>query len=758
MGHYTFSDVLKFNPYHDSRGRFASANSATSFTIRTKDPSKQGLADRAKEREKERDAAEAPKETPRIQAIHNAEDQIRHQNYETAVVIDKDGNEVMKKDGGQNSVGFSPMECFMLRNNTLTHNHPRSSMFSMEDTLCFVKNELEEIRATNREGVTYSIKRGEGYSKGKGMAFVTEYDGRYKKAINYAQNDLDSRGFREKIMSGEITQAQANKEFTRVVANRMVQWTTSHASEYGVDFTVEKRTVTKSCDTGGFTIGKAEEDAEFLLDGETARLEDEAFQEWLDNPKEVAKTFDEVLKFNPYHDARGRFSTANGYASFTHAPGKSKAHDLAIQREKERMAGIMPSAAQEKTLRGIENRTRNLKKEQFRVVDRNGEVVMQKQGDKNSVSYSIGEARDNFPGNITIHNHPDGGTFSTADLSDIGHGATEIRAAAPEGTYILRDINHGTKWNANQKGWYEMRDDLDAASATFKTDRQLRSQIRKPFDEQLKPMVDKWDKRRSEGASQEELTSLANEYTQACDAMRPQIEKAVRTAYVQQYHDWYKSNASTYGMEYEFIPAKTRTKKNYSDDFGSIEKGTGEIVLDRQLQEDIEEMTETIMQDLKSSLQKDTEKSFSIFKTSDDKRLVFGWASVSIDVDGEQLEDRQHDMIDPEDLEAAAYEYVLNFRDAGEEHIPSLRKKARLVESCVFTEEKQQAMGIPPGILPVAWWIGFYVDDDEAWAKIKNGTYRMFSIEGKAKRVPVEKSAPPEQEDPDRFDHIKEFP
>ncbi len=69
----------------------------------------------------------------------------------------------------------------------------------------------------------------------------------------------------------------------------------------------------------------------------------------------------------------------------------------------------------------------------------------------------------------------------------------------------------------------------------------------------------------------------------------------------------------------------------------------------------------------------------TILKSDDDKRLVFGWASVSIS-DGENLlEDLQGDSIDPEELEAAAYEYVLNFRDAGEEHIPELRKKARLV-------------------------------------------------------------------------------
>lgn len=131
---------------------------------------------------------------------------------------------------------------------------------------------------------------------------------------------------------------------------------------------------------------------------------------------------------------------------------------------------------------------------------------------------------------------------------------------------------------------------------------------------------------------------------------------------------------------------------------------------------------------------------FTIYKADDDKHLVFGWASIAITVDGEVLEDRQHDMIDPEDLEEAAYEYVLNFRDTGEEHLPGYRKKGKLVESCVLTAEKQKAIGIPQGTVPVGWWIGFKIEDDDTWQRVKNGTYKMFSIEGKAERLPVEKS------------------
>lgn len=133
---------------------------------------------------------------------------------------------------------------------------------------------------------------------------------------------------------------------------------------------------------------------------------------------------------------------------------------------------------------------------------------------------------------------------------------------------------------------------------------------------------------------------------------------------------------------------------------------------------------------------------FNITKADEDKRLVFGWALVSADKYGNELIDRQGDMVDPDDLEDGAYEYVLNFRDAGEEHIGTLRKKARMVESCVFTPEKMKAIGIPEGTIPVGWWIGFYVDDDRTWELIKSGHYKMFSIEGKAVREPIEDSQP----------------
>lgn len=124
---------------------------------------------------------------------------------------------------------------------------------------------------------------------------------------------------------------------------------------------------------------------------------------------------------------------------------------------------------------------------------------------------------------------------------------------------------------------------------------------------------------------------------------------------------------------------------------------------------------------------------FKIMKSDDDKMLAFGWASVSMRVDGELIEDWQKDIVEPEELERAAYEFVELYREGGEMH--ERGGAAVLIESIVFTEEKMQAIGIPTGTLPIGWWIGFKVLDKDVWEKVKSGEYPMFSIEGEAERV-----------------------
>jgi cation transport regulator ChaB len=123
-----------------------------------------------------------------------------------------------------------------------------------------------------------------------------------------------------------------------------------------------------------------------------------------------------------------------------------------------------------------------------------------------------------------------------------------------------------------------------------------------------------------------------------------------------------------------------------------------------------------------------------ICKIDDAERLVFGWASVAIHA-GVPVEDSQGDLIDPEDLETAAYAFNLQFREANAEHSGPV--VGHLVESLAITPAKLEAMGLPPDALPQGWWVGFHVPDDEIWARVADGHYSMFSIEGTAQREEV---------------------
>lgn len=128
-----------------------------------------------------------------------------------------------------------------------------------------------------------------------------------------------------------------------------------------------------------------------------------------------------------------------------------------------------------------------------------------------------------------------------------------------------------------------------------------------------------------------------------------------------------------------------------------------------------------------------------IKKIDTDQRLVFGWASVVADAQGRMVVDHQGDLIYPEDIEKAAYDFVLTSRQAGDMH--EVVGTGRLVESMVFTVEKMQALGIPEGTMPTGWWVGFHIDDDEKWDLVKKGVRPMFSIGGTGYREPIKEGA-----------------
>ncbi|MCK9601609.1 MAG: XkdF-like putative serine protease domain-containing protein [Sphaerochaeta sp.] len=124
-----------------------------------------------------------------------------------------------------------------------------------------------------------------------------------------------------------------------------------------------------------------------------------------------------------------------------------------------------------------------------------------------------------------------------------------------------------------------------------------------------------------------------------------------------------------------------------------------------------------------------------IQKADEEKGRVFGWASLAFTADGRQVEDVQKDIVDETELESAAYAFMVEFQEAGEMH--QRTGVAKVIESMVFTKEKQATLGIPEGVMPVGWWLGLEVTDPEVKKAVKERKLTAFSIGGEAVREEV---------------------
>lgn len=124
---------------------------------------------------------------------------------------------------------------------------------------------------------------------------------------------------------------------------------------------------------------------------------------------------------------------------------------------------------------------------------------------------------------------------------------------------------------------------------------------------------------------------------------------------------------------------------------------------------------------------------FDVTKAKEDECLVSGWANVAVNADGSIPLDWQGDIIRPEVLEKAAINFMMDYRGSGVMHQGS--EQGVVVESIMFTKEKQAILGIPEGCVPEGWFITVKVTNPEVFQAVKSGKYKMFSIQGTAKRI-----------------------
>lgn len=128
-----------------------------------------------------------------------------------------------------------------------------------------------------------------------------------------------------------------------------------------------------------------------------------------------------------------------------------------------------------------------------------------------------------------------------------------------------------------------------------------------------------------------------------------------------------------------------------------------------------------------------------IAKMDSDKRQVFGWASI-VELNGEKVVDLQGDYISIDEVEKSAYDYVHKSRKGGDMHLRDqmdgedrVVHKSDMIESFVITPEKKKALKMPEDT-PTGWWVGYQINDDELWQKVKSGERTGFSIHGRGVR------------------------
>ena len=98
--------------------------------------------------------APLPEVVTQENTLRTIENEIRKQNYESAAVVDANGNVIFRKDGEAASVKFTDEEVAKMAGNVLTHNHPSGTSFSFPDLQILSQRRLQSIRAvgTNFEG------------------------------------------------------------------------------------------------------------------------------------------------------------------------------------------------------------------------------------------------------------------------------------------------------------------------------------------------------------------------------------------------------------------------------------------------------------------------------------------------------------------------------------------------------------------------------------------------------------------------------
>ena len=138
-----------------------------------------------------------------VTALRREEKRIRSFKREQAVLIDSDGEVILKKNGSRNQVSFTASEAEHFEHRTFTHNHPGGNSFSPEDIRLAMHYNMAEMRATSTMHRHVMTRPSGGWSAKRWEAVAPDVQAEAKRV----KEILGAR-----IKAGEITLEQARAE------------------------------------------------------------------------------------------------------------------------------------------------------------------------------------------------------------------------------------------------------------------------------------------------------------------------------------------------------------------------------------------------------------------------------------------------------------------------------------------------------------------------------------------------------------------
>lgn len=180
------------------------------------------------------------------------------------------------------------------------------------------------------------------------------------------------------------------------------------------------------------------------------------------------------------------------------------------------------------------------------------------------------------------------------------------------------------------------------------------------------------------------------------------------------HEDYLEAMASAAGL----LEPEEIEEEEYED-----ESGTG--LLERAISAILEAVTDME----KADMSEDVTKTADILKVDTERRIAWGWASVST-LKGELVTDLQGDTITPQEMEKMADRFMASARTAKAMHEGD--QIGEVLHSFPITNEIAKAFGMETD--REGWIIGMKIHDDTVWQGFKDGTYKAFSIGGRSKR------------------------